>query len=79
VITVPLDPYLSLRALNGYSGLSVRKLREYLTHPSNPLPCYRPGGKVLVRRSEFDAWVAIFRQRGRADIEAIVNDALEGL
>jgi hypothetical protein len=79
VLTVPLDPYLSLRALSAYSGLSVRKLREYLVHASTPLPCFRLGGKVLVRRSEFDAWIAGFRQRGRADLDEIVADALREL
>ena len=54
VISTSLDPYLTLRALSTYSGLSVRKLRDYLTDPVHPLPCYRLGGKVLVRRSEFD-------------------------
>ena len=40
-VTLPLDPYLSLKALASYSGLSVRKLREALTDPS-----YR--GQILV-------------------------------
>jgi excisionase family DNA binding protein len=79
VLTVPLDPYLSLRALSDYSGLSVRTLRAYLDDPRNPLPCYRPGGKVLVRRSEFDEWIARFRRRGRSDLDEIVTDALRGL
>ncbi len=45
VISIPLDPFLSLRALASYSGLSVRKLREYLTDPAHPLPCYRVGAR----------------------------------
>ncbi len=32
-VTLPLDPYLSLKARASYSGLSVRKLREALTDP----------------------------------------------
>ena len=51
---VILDPYLSLVGLAGYSGLSVRKLRAHLADVMHPLPCYRVGGKILVRRSEFD-------------------------
>ena len=57
-VSVPLDPYLSLRGLADYSGLSVRKLRDLINDPAHPLPCYRVGGKLLVRRSEYDAWVA---------------------
>jgi excisionase family DNA binding protein len=65
-VVVPLDPYLSLRALSGYCGLSVRTLRDHLSDSAHPLPCYRVGGKVLVRRSEFDAWVSAFRNRASA-------------
>ncbi len=79
-LTTPLDPYLSLRALSAYSGCSVRWLRDRLTDPSHPLPAYRlPGGKILVRRSEFDAWLAHYRRVGQADVERIVAEALRDL
>jgi hypothetical protein len=74
-----LDPFLSLKALSGYCGLSVRKLRDYLEDPANPLPCYHVGGKILVRRSEFDGWIAVYRQHGRRDVGQIVNDVLRTL
>jgi hypothetical protein len=79
VVSTPLDPFLSLRALAAYSGLGARKLRDYLTDPLHPLPCYRVGGKILVRRSEFDAWIARYRQLGRPDVDRLVADALSGL
>jgi hypothetical protein len=56
VVSTPLDPFLALKALASYSGLSVRTLRTLLTAPSHPLPHYRIGGKLLVRRGEYDAW-----------------------
>ena len=74
-----LDPYLSLAGLAGYSGLSVRKLRIHLAHVAHPLPCYRVGGKILVRRSEFDAWIAAYRQRGRVDVDRLVNEVVREL
>ena len=61
VIVSDGDAYLSLRALARYASISVRTLRGYIMAKRNPLPCYRPGGKVLVRRSEFDAWMRAFR------------------
>jgi hypothetical protein len=76
-MTVPLDPYLPLRALAGYSGLSIRKLRQLLElPPADALPCYRIpgvpgrrlGGKILVRRSVFDAWIAQYASRGRPSL-----------
>ena len=79
VVSTPLDPFLPLKALADYSGLSVRTLRDYLADLLHPLPCYRVGGKILVRRSEFDAWIARYRQLGSADVDRIVSEALQGL
>ena len=76
---VILDPYLSLTGLAGYSGLSVRKLRIHLADVAHPLPCYRVGRKILVRRSEFDAWIATYRQRGRVDVDRLVNEVVREL
>jgi excisionase family DNA binding protein len=71
-VQISFDPFLSLKTLASYSGLSVRKLREYLDDPRHPLPQYRVGGKILVRRSEFDAWIAAYRRAGHSDVDAIV-------
>jgi lambda repressor-like predicted transcriptional regulator len=79
VVSTPLDPFVSLRALATYSGLSVRTLRAYLTDPSHPLPCYRIGGKIVVRRSEYDTWAARYRQVGQQDVDRIVSDVLKTL
>jgi excisionase family DNA binding protein len=59
-----LDPFMPLTALAAYAGLSVRRLRDLLEDGAHPLPHYRCGGKILVRRSEFDHWMGAFRQRG---------------
>ncbi len=79
VVSSLLDPFLSLKALAAYSGLSVRKLRDHLNDPVHPLPHYRVGGKVVVRRSEFDAWMVRYRRLGRGDVEKVVSDVLRGL
>jgi hypothetical protein len=76
IVSTPLDPFLALKALADYSGLGVRKLRDYLDDTAHPLPCYRVGGKILVRRSEFDGWIARHRQVGRADVDQIVAEVL---
>jgi hypothetical protein len=67
MLAAPADPYLSLRALADYSGLSVRTLRKFLERnpPAQALPCYRLGGKVVVRRSEFDCYMGQYRSQGR--------------
>jgi len=77
-LATPADPYLTLRALATYSGMSRRWLRLL---DARPLPCYRlPGGKILVRRSEFDTWVAAYRAVGTtARTQQIVDDLLARL
>jgi hypothetical protein len=74
-----LDPYLPLKTLCGYAGLSIRYLRSRLKDPVRPLPHYAMGGKILVRRSEFDAWIAAFRRDISIDLDNIVDDAVVGL
>ena len=76
-VTVPLDPWLSLQAAANYSGLSVRTLRGWLSHLDRPLPCYRVGGKVLLRRSELDRWMLSFRQVGAEDLNALADGILK--
>jgi hypothetical protein len=76
-VSVTLDPYLSLRGLASYSSLSTRTLRGYLSDPLRPLPCYRIGGKIVVRISEFDTWLAAHRETTPlVDVRAIVDDML---
>lgn len=76
VVSTSLDPFLSLRALASYSGLSIRKLRDLLEDPDHPLPAYRVSGELLVRRGEFDAWMTAHRRRRRIDVDQIVSDVL---
>jgi hypothetical protein len=72
------DAYFSLRALSAYAGLSVRRLRDHLTDRTSPLPYYRIGGKILVRRSDFDVWASQFR-RDVESVDALVTDIMQGL
>jgi hypothetical protein len=79
IVSTPLDPFLSLQALAAYSSLSRRKLRDHLMDPAHPLPCYRIGGKILVRRSDYDDWAARYRQVGQPDVDRVVIDVLKTL
>jgi hypothetical protein len=68
-VTTLLDPYLGLKALSLYSGLSVRKLRQLIDRDAaDALPAYRVDGRVLVRRSEFDDYIAKYRVSGRPGV-----------
>lgn len=75
------DQYFTLRRLSAYSGLSIRTLRDYLKHRGDPLPCYRPGGKLLVKRSEFDRWMSGCRSSTPAvsAVDRVVDDLMREL
>jgi hypothetical protein len=77
----PVEGYFSLRALSRYSGLSVRRLRDYLTDGNTPLPHYRVGGKILVSRSEFDDWVCQFKSTSPSGgtMNALLDDVMRDL
>ncbi len=75
VIRTDLDPYLSLKALSSYSGLSAKTLRKALSDPLHPLPHYRMAGKILVRRSEFDRWMQHFRREG-PELDQLVTEII---
>jgi hypothetical protein len=70
IISTGLDPFLSLHALAGYSGLGRKTLLRLMAREENPLPHYRltDTGKIVVRRSEFDGFMEQYRHtRSRLD------------
>lgn len=48
--------YFDLKTLSKYACISVGSLRDYIR--DGDLPAYRLKGKVLVKRSVFDDWIA---------------------
>lgn len=69
---------MDLRELTEYVAVSDRTLRAWLRRETDALPAVRVGGKILIRRSDFDQWLEKHRiQPGAAiDVDAIVNDLL---
>jgi Helix-turn-helix domain len=70
--------WLSLRELTEYAAVSERTLRVWMHRQTNPLPAVQIEGKILVRRSVFDAWLERHRIRTEqtVDVNAIVGDLL---
>lgn len=66
------DRYFDLKGLAQYSNLSVRTLRKYL----GKIPHYRIGGKLLVKKSEFDKYLEQYREVDSLSemVEEIVNE-----
>jgi excisionase family DNA binding protein len=76
VATVGLkDQYFDLKGLSTYSALKVPTLREYIKE--GKLPAFKVKGKLLIKRSEFDAWLEKYRVKDR--IDSIVNEVMSDL
>ena len=74
---IPLkDQYFDLSGLSVYSNLGVSTLRN---HIRRGLPSFKVGGKILVRKSEFDQWIEQFRLHKKRDISRIVDEAISRL
>ena len=69
------DCYFDLRDLAQYSSISVRTLRDYLGDATDPLPSYCIKKKILVKKSEFDAWITKYRVR-HTPLHSVVADVL---
>ncbi len=72
--------YLDLRALAIYSSCSVRWLRDRLNDSTAPLPYHRVGGKILIRKEDFDVWMDGFRTvHESTGVGTIVDDVMVDL
>jgi excisionase family DNA binding protein len=74
-----ITEWMGLKQVTGYVNLSDRTVRSWIHDPVDPLPAVRVGGKILIRRSELDAW--LLRRRvnllANVDLDAIVKGVLE--
>jgi excisionase family DNA binding protein len=74
-VSIPIDPFLSLKAASGYTSLSIQTLRRAVNAgPHHALRCYRVGAAILVRRSEVDAWLTQRRTVGRPSLIAAMRE-----
>ncbi len=73
------DAYVGLRDLVRYSGHSERWLRDRLRDLDHPLPHHRVRRKIVVRRSDFDGWIARYRQTGDRNVKRVVSDVMARL
>lgn len=73
--------WLSLRQVTRYTDLSERTVRAWIHASVDALPAVRVGTKILVKRSELDAWLGRHRVRPleAIDLDGIVKDALRAV
>jgi hypothetical protein len=71
-----MKQWLSLQTIaKEYADLGERTLRQFLSHPTHPLPARLVGGKWLIAREDFDAWARSF-PRASEDIDRLVDEVL---
>ena len=70
------DQFFDLKGLSLYSSLGVGTLRDYLR--SGSLPHYKLRGKILIRKSDFNAWMERFRSDEKT-INGMVNEIMSNL
>jgi len=71
------DQYFDLPGLATYCSLKVPTLRDHIR--SGDLPAFKVKGKLLVKRSEFDAWIESFRLNKKKDIDSLVDGVMDSL
>lgn len=73
--------WLGLKEVTQYAAVSERTVRAWIHASINALPAVRVGGKLLVRRSELDAWLGRHRVKplDAIDLDGIVRGVLQGL
>ncbi len=71
------DEYFDLSGLSLYCKLGVSTLRNHIR--KDGLPCFKLGGKILVRRGEFDKWVSGYRLNKNQEISRVVDEAISSL
>jgi excisionase family DNA binding protein len=64
--------FLDLKAAAAYTSLSVRTLRDHIKKPGGP-PTYRLSKKILLKKTEVDAWLESFK----VDLDLLAKRVLE--
>ena len=73
----PVATYMDIKGASAYSSLSVPTLRNHIA--AGRLPCFKIGGKIVIKISEFDEWIEHHRMNKRQDLAKITDDILTGI
>jgi len=68
--------WLDLRELTEYAAVSERTLRAWMHRTIDPLPAVQVGGKILIRRTQFNLWLEHHRilPISSVDVDSIVAE-----
>lgn len=67
---------MGLRQVTEYANVSERTVRAWIHAPMDPLPAAKVRGKILVRRSDFDAYLERHKVKpmGSVDLSGMVEE-----
>jgi hypothetical protein len=71
--------WMDLKALQAYACVSERTIRDWIHLPVNPLRASQAdAGKLLVKRSHFDAWLEAhpYQPINSIDVDQITDDVI---
>lgn len=68
--------FFSVKELSLYSGICERTLRDLINASTDPIPHYRFGGSIKIKRSEFDDWAAKYCRIDNGRVDRLVNGIL---
>ena len=66
---------MDLRSLTQYADVILRTLGDWVRDPVHPLPASRVNKKLLIRRTDFDAYL----ERHRVQPDSLVDEIMDGL
>lgn len=75
----PAMEWLDLRQLTRYAAVSERTLRAWIHDPTNPLPAFQVGSKLLVRRRDFDSYIERHPVTPMHSVDNMVEEILSGM
>jgi len=71
------DGYFDLPGLAKYCSLKVPTLRDHIR--SGDLTAYKVKGKILIKKSEADAWIERHRIHKNQNLDTICNEVMDSL
>jgi excisionase family DNA binding protein len=79
-ICIAQAEWMDLKAIQAYACVSERTIREWIHLPVNPLRASQAGGgKILIKRSHFDAWLEAhpYQPINSIDVDQITDEIID--
>jgi excisionase family DNA binding protein len=75
-IQLVTEGYFTVTQAASYLSMSERTVRSLLTDVVNPIPYFKKGRLIRIRRTELDRWIETYRAVNLFNIDEVVDDVL---